>query len=75
MMKTTVYLPPEMKDRLKRLAAAEGRSEADLIREAIKERVGRSSRRPPRLPLTDRPLGDPSIARQVDDLLADGFGR
>lgn len=35
MVKTTVYLPKELKEKLARLSASEGRSEAELIRDAL----------------------------------------
>lgn len=75
MVKTTVYLPEELKHALERVAATEGRSEADIIRDAIHERVSRPRRRAPRLPLVDTGFGDPTAAHRVDELLAEGFGR
>lgn len=50
MVKTTVYLPDDLKARLGRLAREQHRSEADLIRSAIADLVGREPPRP-RLPL------------------------
>jgi hypothetical protein len=69
MKKTTLYLPDEMKERIEMVAAAEGRSEADVIRDAIASSV--VVRRPPepRVPLPGGRLGDASIAERVDDLL------
>lgn len=75
MVKTTVYLPEPLKRGLERLASAEGRSEAELIRDAIQERVNQPRRRAPRLPLVDGGFGDPTAARRADDLLDEGFGR
>lgn len=75
MIKTTVYLPESLKHALERLAAAERRSEAEIIREAVHQRVSASPRRRPRLPLVDTPFGDPNAARRVDELLDGGFGR
>jgi Arc/MetJ-type ribon-helix-helix transcriptional regulator len=73
MEKTTVYLPAELKRAIKRLARQQGRSEADLIREAL-ARVAEGRDAPaPRLPLF-RSRG-PSIAERVDEALAAGFGR
>jgi len=73
MMKTTVYLPEDLKASLGRAAAEEGRSEAEIIREAISAamRSRRSAR--PKLPLVPRGLGDPRAAERTDELL-DGFG-
>ncbi|MBW3605227.1 MAG: ribbon-helix-helix domain-containing protein [Actinobacteria bacterium] len=73
MVKTTVYLPEALKHALERAATTEGRSEAEIIRDAIQERVTRPRRRRPRLPLIDHGLGDPAVARHVDELLGDGF--
>jgi len=73
MKKTTIYLPDELKDRIEAAAREEGRSEADVIRDAIAAAV--PVRRPPdpRVPLPGVRLGDPSIAERAADLL-DGFG-
>ena len=65
-VKTTVYLPDDLKRALEVEAAASGRSEAEIIREAIAARVGSAS---PAAGFLDV---DP-IAERVDDLLA-GFG-
>jgi len=70
MEKTTVYLPPELKDALRRAAAARGSSEAELIREAIAERVGRARPRPSGGLFSS---GDPTLSGRVDEALA-GFG-
>lgn len=72
MMKTTVYLPPELQKALKTLAARRGCSEAVLLREALSQYVVEASAPAPRLPLF-RATG-PSIAQNVDDAL-EGFGR
>lgn len=71
MKKTTVYLPDDLKSALGRLAAREGRSEAELIREAVGELVRDSGPPRPRLPLFSS--GDPTLAERVDEELA-GFG-
>jgi len=65
-VKTTVYLPDDLKRALEIEAAASGRSEAEIIREAIAARVG-SAR--PAVGFLD---GEP-MAEHVDELLA-GFG-
>ncbi|MFM8773174.1 MAG: CopG family transcriptional regulator [Actinomycetota bacterium] len=65
-MKTTVYLPDDLKRALEVEAAASGRSEAEIIREAIAARVG--SARPAAGFLEGEPMAD-----RVDELLA-GFG-
>ena len=73
MKKTTVYLPAELKTSLRLMARDTGISEAELIRQAVGEKVLRHPRPRPRVPLTDRGLGDPEAAYRVDELLA-GFG-
>lgn len=71
MEKTTVYLPHELKRSLRRLAAATGRSEADLIREAVVARVRASDQPRPRGRLFSS--GDSSLSGRADEALA-GFG-
>ena len=69
MEKTTLYLPPDLKAAIKRLASERGISEAELIRESLRSTVGH-----PR-PAARGGLfasGAP-IARQADQHLA-GFG-
>lgn len=73
MVKTTVYLPEELKDSLERMAAEEDRSEAQIIREAVRSVVDQRRRPLPKLPLTGEELGDPTAALRVDELLV-GFG-
>jgi hypothetical protein len=74
MQKTTIYLPEAMKSALERAAAEEGSSEAELIREAIAEKLAGRRRPRPRVPLRAEGLGDPLAAERGDELL-DGFGR
>ena len=74
MKKTTVYLPDDLKAALERSATQTQRSEAELIREAIADKLERLERPRPRVPLRAEGLGDPLAAERVDDLL-DGFGR
>jgi len=67
--KTTVYLPVELKAKVKRVALRRGVSEAEVIRRSIEQAVG--GERP-------RPRGGlfasgAPIAREVDAHL-DGFG-
>ncbi len=73
MKKTTVYLPDELKAALERVAVAEGRSEAELIRAAVHDKVASLSHPRPRVPLWPSGFGDATIAERVDELL-DGFG-
>ncbi|MGH9091772.1 MAG: CopG family transcriptional regulator [Acidimicrobiales bacterium] len=71
MNKTTVYLPEDLKQSLRRLAAASGRSEADLIREAIAAQVLACGQPRPRGRLFES--GESSLAEHADEALA-GFG-
>ena len=73
MMKTTVYLPDDLKASLARIAAEQGRSEAELIRQAVRALVGKGTPAKPRVPLVGTALGDPMASERVDELL-DGFG-
>ncbi len=73
--RTTIYLPDGMKAEVERAAQAEGRTEAEVIREAIAEALARRRAPTPRLPLVDTGLGDPALAERVDEALAEGFGR
>jgi plasmid stability protein len=72
----SLYLPEDIKHRVADAARAHGMSEEAYMREAIRralseEVVGERPR--PRLPLFDS--GDPNLARSVDDVLAEGFGK
>ena len=71
MEKTTVYLTTDQKRALERAARAEGRSEADLIREGIDAVTTRHRVAEPTVPLFES--GVPDLAERVDELL-DGFG-
>ncbi len=73
MVKTTVYLPEDLKASLERIAAERGQSEAELIRAAIRTLVGAGMPVRPRVPLVSGGLGDPTAAERVEDLL-EGFG-
>lgn len=69
MMKTTLYLPEDLKAELAREAARRGESEAEVIREALR-REFRTERPRPRGGLF---RGSEPIADRVDELL-EGFG-
>ena len=71
MEKTTVYLTSAQKHALERASRAEGRSEADLIREGIEAVTARHRLAEPRIPLFKS--GIPDLASRVDDYL-EGFG-
>ncbi len=72
-IKTTVYLNAADYRRLKSLAADEGRSAAELVREAVTEYTARATARewPSSIGLGDS--GDPHFAENYEDYL-DGFG-
>lgn len=73
--RTTIYLPDDLKAQLEATARAEGRTEADVIREALAAALSRRSPRRPRLPLTE-PTGETTNwAERVDELLGDRFGQ
>ena len=73
MKKTTVYLPDELKANLERAAGATGRSEADLIRDAVRALLEGQRPARPRLPLLES--GAPTLAERVDEEFAAGFGQ
>lgn len=68
MVKTTLYLPDDLKARVERLAADTRRSEAEVMRAAIDEYTNVTRPRP-------RPglFSHGNLASRVDELL-DGFG-
>ena len=69
MEKTTLYLPDDLKVAIKRVAAQQRVSEAEVIRQAIRRVVGNVRPRPNGGLFSS---GQP-IARRTDELLA-GFG-
>jgi hypothetical protein len=71
MKKTTIYVPDALKEQIEATSREKRMSEADVIREAVSEYVLKPAK--PRVPLTGRGLGDPTIAERIDELL-DGFG-
>jgi len=68
MIKTTVYFPEPLKRRLGSLAKSTGRSEAELIREAVGRLFGGKAEPRPCLPLFSS--GDPTLAERVDEALS-----
>lgn len=71
MQKTTIYVPEDLKAALSRAAEARGCSEAELVREALRDLAARAAPPQPRLPLFRS--GKPRLAESVDEVLA-GFG-
>lgn len=72
MKRTTVYLPDELKAALERTAAAQGTTEAQVVRTALESVTEAQVYPAPRLPLFES--GDPTLAERVDEELAAGFG-
>lgn len=74
MVKTTVYLSEQTKHKLARAAARRHRPEAELIRDAIDQLLrDEPPECRPTLGIFDS--GDPDFAENVDEILAEGFGR
>ena len=71
MHKTTVYVPDELKRALAGVAAASGRSEAELIRQALRALTAGAAPPRPRLPLFQS--RKPRLAERMDQAL-EGFG-
>ena len=74
-VRTTIYLPEDLKAALEVRASAEGRTESDLIREALAEKLRGSGRtaRQMRFGLFDS--GTSTTSTDVDEVLAaTGFG-
>jgi hypothetical protein len=74
MVKTTVYLPDDLKERLSRAAQVSGESEARIIRSALEERLAAILPRPRSRMLGTIEFGDPDLPYKVDEILAEGFG-
>jgi predicted transcriptional regulator len=81
MKKTSVYLDDEHLRLLKQSAEAEGRSQAEILRDAIRQYSGRGNQ-PPRsfaidgvAPGIARRLGRRSLAEIPEEELLAGFGQ
>jgi plasmid stability protein len=77
MVKTTLYLPDELKHELERVARRRGISEAELYRQALQAAVADEGVPVPETGFLDsgRKPGEPGMARRVDELLDEtGFG-
>ena len=72
-IKTTVYLDAAEYRRLKSLAVEQGRSAAELVREAVAEYTARVTVRPWPRSIGMGDSGDPDFAANYEDYL-DGFG-
>lgn len=74
-VKTSVYLPDQLKRRLERAAAQRGRSEADLIRDALDAALPAAPELAPRWGVIPPDGTTRDDANRVDELLAQtGFG-
>ena len=69
MLKTTVYLTPELKERLEQAASRSGQSEADVIRAALEEFTARKRPRPT-FPLAGA-TGEPFDPGRFDEVLGE----
>jgi hypothetical protein len=74
MVKTSVYLPDDLKDRLARASQVSGESEAQIIRSALEQRLAQLLPRPRSQLLGSINFGDPDLPDKVDEILAGGFG-
>jgi Arc/MetJ-type ribon-helix-helix transcriptional regulator len=74
MVKTTVYLGDRDAAALRRMAAETGRSQADIIREAIGRVTGAEGPRRLRSRGAGRGSGDP-VARHADEIVREEMGR
>jgi plasmid stability protein len=72
MVKTTIYLPEDLKAALELAAARTGRSEADLIRAGIRWAV--AHQQPPEPTIGIMVSEDPQFAERADEHLV-GFGQ
>lgn len=73
MKKTSVYLNPQMDRDLSRLAAEEGKSKAEVIREALADWVGEMPAQP-KIQAIGVFSGAPSDISQNVDRYLEGFG-
>jgi len=72
MVKTSVYLPDELKDRLAQASEISGESEATIIRSALEQWLA-SMLRPRSKLFGSLELDPPDLAERVDEFLV-GFG-
>jgi hypothetical protein len=74
MVKTSVYLPEELKERLAAAARVSGESEATIIRSALEQWLA-GLLRPGNSPHWGTVgFADGQLADRVDEMLAEGFG-
>jgi predicted transcriptional regulator len=75
MVKTSVYLPDDLKERLAQAARTSGESEATIIRSALEQWLAGLLLRPRSSMVGAIAFDDPGLAAKVDEVLAEGFGR
>lgn len=75
MVKTTVYLPDDLKERLSDAARASGESEARIIRSALEGWLNGMLPGPRSRLVGAIEFGDHDLPLKVDELLAGGFGQ
>lgn len=75
MVRTTIYLPEELKAALQARAAADGRTEADIIREALVEKLRGPGKTARDMQFGAFDSGVVTTSERVDDVLTEtGFG-
>jgi len=75
MVRTTIYLPEDLKAALTARAQADGRTEADLIREAPAEKLHQSGKTARDMEFGMYDSGQPTTSTEVDAILTStGFG-
>lgn len=70
MIKTTLYIPEDLKAEITRAAERHGVSEAEFMRTSLRSAV---AEQPPEPTVGFFDLGDPTLSERVDELLR-GFG-
>jgi Ribbon-helix-helix protein, copG family len=73
MVKTSVYLPDDLKERLAQASRVSGESEARIIRSALEQWLAGLLPRPTPHWGTIT-FDDPDLPYKVDEVLAEGFG-
>ena len=75
MVRTTIYLPEDLKAALQARAEADGRTESDIIREALAEKLRGTGRTARQMQFGLFDSGTSNTSTDVDEILAaTGFG-
>ena len=74
MVKTSIYLPDDLKQRLEQASRVSGESEAHIIRSALEQWLAQLLPRPRSHLIGSIRFGDPDLPYKVDEILAGGFG-